>query len=58
MVNNTCSEWSDVISGIPQGSVLGPILFIAFINDIVNGIQSNVKIFADDTKLYNSTNHT
>ena len=40
MVNNTCSEWSEVISGIPQGSVLGSILFIAIINDIVivNGI--------------------
>ena len=42
MVNNTCSEWSEVISRIPQGSVLGPILFIAFINAIVNGIQSKI----------------
>ena len=57
MVNNTCSEWSDVTSGIPQGSVLGSILFLAYINDIVNGIQSNIKIFADDTKLYNSVNN-
>ena len=56
MVNNT-SEWSDVTSEIPQGSALGSILFMAFINDIVNGIQSNVKIFADDTKLYNSVNN-
>ena len=57
MVNNNCSEWSDVISGIPQGSVLSPILFIAFINDIVREIQSNIKIFADDTTLYNSVNN-
>ena len=57
MVNNTCSEWSEVFSGIPQGSVLGPILFIAFINDFVNGIQSKIKIFADDTKIYNSVNN-
>ena len=43
-----------VVSGIPQGSVLGPSLFTIFINDIPNDINSNVQIFADDTKLYNS----
>ena len=53
VINNVCSEWSNVISGIPQGSVLGPILFTIFINDIPVDINSNIKIFADDTKLYN-----
>ena len=53
VINNVCSEWSNVISGIPQGSVLGPILFTIFINDIPVDINSNIKNFADDTKLYN-----
>ena len=50
VVNNEFSDWASVVSGIPQGSVLGPSLFTIFINDIT----SNVKKFADDTKLYNS----
>ena len=45
---------TSVVSGIPQGSVLGPSLFTIFINDIPNDITSKVRIFADDTKLYNS----
>jgi hypothetical protein len=40
------------ISGIPQGSILGPILFTIFINDLPDNLNSNCKIFADDTKLY------
>ena len=45
------SEWEDVLSGVPQGSVLKPLLFVVFINDITNKIDSISKLFADDTKL-------
>jgi hypothetical protein len=41
-----------VTSGIPQGSVLGPILFTIYINDLPDVVQNIVKLFADDTKLY------
>ena len=52
IVNGETSEWSDVISGVPQGSVLGPTLFLIFINDLPDVVQNLVKIFADDTKLF------
>jgi ribonuclease P/MRP protein subunit RPP40 len=53
VVENTNSAYANVISGVPQGSVLGPILFILFINDIESVCQSCVKLklFADDLKL-------
>ena len=50
-INGTYSDWCDVRSGVPQGSVLGPILFILYINDLPDTIKSSCKIFADDTKL-------
>ena len=53
-VNNSYSNYSSVKSGIPQGSILGPILFIIFINDLPDVVKSLCKIFADDTKIYNS----
>ena len=42
----------EVLSGVPQGTVLGPILFLIYINDIVDGLQSNSNLFADDCALY------
>ncbi len=52
IVNGCASDWSDVASGVPQGSVIGPILFIIFINDMPNQITNFISLFADDAKLY------
>ena len=52
VVKGAYSQWNDVTSGIPQGSVLGPTLFIIYINDLPETVESMVHIFADDTKIY------
>lgn len=51
MVSGTASAWSDVTSGVPQGSVLGPLLFLIYINDIDISLVTRISKFADDTKL-------
>ena len=51
-VGDAESEWTDVTSGVPQSSILGPILFIIYINNLPENVNSSVKMFADDTKLY------
>ena len=52
IVDGEESEWKDVVSGIPQGSVLGPMLFVCFVNDLPNVVTSSVLLFADDTKIF------
>ena len=46
------SDWLELQAGVPQGSMLGPLLFLLYINDIVVGIESSIRLFADDTSLY------
>jgi Reverse transcriptase (RNA-dependent DNA polymerase) len=58
VLNNCFSSVTSVLSGVPQGSVLGPILFLIFINDVSSTCigQAKLKLFADDVKLYSSFN--
>ena len=54
VLNGSFSEWAVVNSGVPQGSILGPLLFVLFINDIVDCVQpgTHIKLYADDLKIW------
>ncbi len=51
VINDTASDWAPVTNGVPQGSVLGPVLFIISINDIDVGLNNFISKFAGDTKI-------
>ena len=51
VLNGQTSLWRPVIARVPQGSILGPLLFLVYINNLPNKLRSSVKPFADDTSL-------
>jgi len=58
VIGKATSEWLDVRSGVPQGSVLGPLLFVIFINDMPECTSNECKLFADDSKLISMVRNT
>ena len=55
VVDGEASSWKSVLSGVPQGSVLGTMLFLVYIDDLEEGITGNILKFADETKLFRKT---
>ena len=52
LLNGQTFEWRNVTAGVPQGSILGPLLFLVDINDLSGGLSSKAKLFADDIYIY------
>ena len=55
LVNSSASKWAAITRGVPQGSILGPLLFVIFVNDLPNVVKScKIHLYADDTTIYSS----
>ena len=54
VLNGQHSKWVPVLAGVPQGSILGLLLFLIYINDLPGNLESSVKLFADDTSLFST----
>ena len=52
VLNGQSSSWTNVKTGVPQGSILGPMLFLLYINYLANGLSYKIKLFADNTFLF------
>ena len=49
VLNRQCSNWGDILAGVPQDSIFGPLFFLVCINDLNVDLKCNVELFADDT---------
>ena len=52
VLNGQCSNWGNILAGVPQGSILGPLFFLVYVNDLTADLKCSVKLFADDTSLF------
>ena len=52
LLNSKTTSWSPILASVPQGSILGPLFFLIYINDLGNNLSSTVKLFADDTSIF------
>ena len=52
VLNGQLSSWSNIETGVPQGSALGPLLFLIYINNLLDGLTTNARLFADDVSLF------
>jgi len=57
-VNGSFSSWIDAVSGVPQRSVLGPWLFLIFVNDLSDWVKGSILMFADDKKVWTKIRDT